>query len=61
MALLKKRSQKLEQICQRLDEASTRTIAHKDFFSNAATSQVDITSLFAGQTGALCDSHQLHH
>ncbi|MBD9616787.1 hypothetical protein [Pseudomonas sp. PDM07] len=52
MAVLEKRSpresftKKLEQICQRLDEASTRTIAHKDFFSKAATSQVEITSLW---------------
>jgi hypothetical protein len=54
MAALEKRypresfTKKLERICQRLDEASTRTIAHKDFFFNkAVTSQVEITSLWA--------------
>ncbi|MBV4519705.1 hypothetical protein KVG88_06490, partial [Pseudomonas sp. SWRI74] len=52
MAALEKRypreffTKKLERICQRLDEASTRTIAHKDFFNKAATSQVEITSLW---------------
>ena len=53
MAALEKRyplasfTKKLERICQRLDEASTRTIAHKDFFKKPATSQVEITSLWA--------------
>jgi len=52
MAALEKRypresfTKKLEKICQRLDEASTRTIVHKDFFKKAATSQVQITSLW---------------
>jgi len=52
MAALEKRypresfTKKLERICHRLDEASTRTIAHKDFFKKAATSQVQITSLW---------------
>jgi hypothetical protein len=52
MAALEKRypresfTKKLEKICQRLDEASIRTIAHKDFFKKAATSQVQITSLW---------------
>ncbi|MFU2327767.1 hypothetical protein [Pseudomonas sp. NFX98] len=52
MAELEKRypresfTRKLERICKRLDEASTRTIAHKDFFNKAATSQVEITSLW---------------
>lgn len=40
-------TKKLERICQRLDEASTRTIAHKDFFNKPATTQVEITSLWA--------------
>ncbi|WGK92561.1 hypothetical protein [Pseudomonas migulae] len=53
MAALEKRypresfTKKLERICQRLDEASTRTIAHKDFFNKPATTQVEITSLWA--------------
>ncbi|MGL6246237.1 hypothetical protein [Pseudomonas sp.] len=53
MAALEKRypresfTKKLERICQMLDEASIRTIAHKDFFNKAATSQVEITSLWA--------------
>ncbi|WP_460160727.1 hypothetical protein [Pseudomonas sp. S2_B10] len=53
MAALEKRyprewfTKKLERICQRLDEASIRTIAHKDFFNKAATSRVEITSLWA--------------
>ena len=52
MAALEKRypresfTKKLERICQRLDEASTRTISHKDFFNKAVTSQVRITSLW---------------
>lgn len=52
MAALEKRypresfTKKLERICQRLDEASTRTIAHKDFFNKPATSQVEIISLW---------------
>jgi len=52
MAALEKRypresfTKKLERICQRLDEASIRTIAHKDFFQKAATSRVQITSLW---------------
>ncbi|MHC8321236.1 hypothetical protein ACYZT4_11130 [Pseudomonas sp. GB2N2] len=52
MAALEKRypresfTKKLERICQRLDEASVRTIAHKDFFKKAVTSQVEITSLW---------------
>lgn len=52
MAALEKRypresfTKKLEKICQRLDEAPTRTIVHKDFFKKAATSQVEITSLW---------------
>lgn len=52
MAALEKRypresfTKKLEQICQRLDEASTRAIAHKDFFNKAVTSQLEITSLW---------------
>ena len=52
MAALEKRypresfTKKLERICQRLDEASTRTIAHKDFFSKPAKSQVQLTSLW---------------
>lgn len=52
MAALEKRypreafTKKLEKICQRLDQASVRTIAHKDFFNKAATSQVEITSLW---------------
>ncbi|OOG11312.1 hypothetical protein [Pseudomonas sp. C9] len=52
MAALEKRypresfTKKLERICQRLDEASIRTIAHKDFFNKAATSRVEITSLW---------------
>jgi len=52
MAALEKRypresfTKKLERICQRLDEASVRTISHKDFFNKAATSQVEITSLW---------------
>jgi hypothetical protein len=52
MAALEKRypresfSKKLERICKRLDEASTRTIAHKDFFNKPAVSQVEITSLW---------------
>jgi hypothetical protein len=52
MAALEKRypresfTKKLERICQRLDEASIRNIAHKDFFNNATTSQVEITSLW---------------
>jgi hypothetical protein len=40
-------TKKLERICRRLDEASTRTIAHKDFFNKAVTSRVEITSLWA--------------
>lgn len=53
MAALEKRyprksfTKKLERICQRLDEASTRTIAHEDFFKKEVTSQVEITSLWA--------------
>ncbi|TBN49151.1 hypothetical protein [Pseudomonas sp. BGI-2] len=52
MAALEKRypresfTKKLERICQKLDEASTRTIAHKDFFNKAVTSEVEITSLW---------------
>ncbi|MGY3172390.1 hypothetical protein ACVWYU_001767 [Pseudomonas sp. TE12234] len=52
MAALEKRyprdsfTKKLERICQRLDEASVRTIAHKDFFNKAATSRIEITSLW---------------
>lgn len=40
-------TRKLERICQRLDEASIHTIAHKDFFKKAVMSQVEITSLWA--------------
>lgn len=53
MAALEKRyprdffTKKLERICQRLDEASIRSIAHKDFFNKAVTSRVEITSLWA--------------
>ncbi|NMX39392.1 hypothetical protein HBO34_16075 [Pseudomonas veronii] len=53
MAALEKRypresfTKKLEQICQRLDEASTRGIAHNDFFNKAVTSRVEISSLWA--------------
>lgn len=53
MAALEKRypresfTSKLERICQRLDEASIRSIAHKDFFNKAVTSRVEITSLWA--------------
>jgi len=39
-------TKKLERICQRLDEASIRAIAHKDFFNKPATSKVEITSLW---------------
>jgi hypothetical protein len=52
MAALEKRytresfTKKLERICQRLDEASTRTISHKDWFKKLVTSQVEITSLW---------------
>ncbi|MHC8305455.1 hypothetical protein [Pseudomonas sp. PB3P13] len=52
MAALEKRypresfTKKLARICQRLDEASTRTVAHKDFFKKEVTSQVEITSLW---------------
>lgn len=52
MAALEKRypresfTKKLERICQRLDEASARAIAHKDFYDKAAISQVEITSLW---------------
>lgn len=52
MAALEKRypresfTKKLERICQSLDKASTRAIAHKDFFNKAATSQVEISSLW---------------
>ncbi|WP_416739062.1 hypothetical protein ACM1ZW_19540 [Pseudomonas sp. NFX71] len=52
MAALEKRypresfTKKLERICQRLDEASIRTIAHKDFFNKPAKSQVQLTSLW---------------
>jgi len=52
MAALEKRypresfTKKLERICQRLDEASTRTITHKDWFNKAVTSLVEITSLW---------------
>ncbi|AZF22329.1 hypothetical protein [Pseudomonas sp. R3-52-08] len=53
MAALEKRypresfTRKLTRICQKLDEASTRAIAHKDFFNKAVTSRVEITSLWA--------------
>jgi hypothetical protein len=52
MAALEKRypresfTKKLERICQRLDEASVRTITYKNFFNRPATSQVEITSLW---------------
>jgi hypothetical protein len=39
-------TKKLERICQRLDEAFIRTIAHKDWFGKPVTSQVEITSLW---------------
>lgn len=39
-------TKKLERICQRLDEASVRTIAYKNFLNRSATSQVEITSLW---------------
>ncbi|MFN3354811.1 MAG: hypothetical protein ACK418_02160 [Pseudomonas sp.] len=39
-------TKKLVRICQRLDEASTRVIAHKNFFNKAVTSQLKITSLW---------------
>lgn len=39
-------TKKLVRICQRLDEASTRVIAHKNFFNKAVTSQLEITSLW---------------
>lgn len=53
MATLEKRyphewfTKKLEHICQRLDGAPIRTIAHKDFFNKAVTSRVEISSLWA--------------
>lgn len=53
MAALEKRypresfTRKLARICQRLDEASTRTIAHKDFFNKSTMSRIEITSLWA--------------
>ncbi|MBV4459205.1 hypothetical protein KVG96_14700 [Pseudomonas sp. COR58] len=52
MAALEKRfpresfTKKLERICQRLDEAPIRTVAHRDFFNKPATSRVEITSLW---------------
>ncbi|MFK3641210.1 hypothetical protein [Pseudomonas protegens] len=52
MAALEKRypresfTKKLERICQRLDEASIRTIAYKNFLNRPATSRVEITSLW---------------
>ncbi|WP_367256489.1 hypothetical protein [Pseudomonas sp. stari2] len=52
MAALEKRyprdsfTKKLERICQRLDEASVRTIAYKNFLNRLVTSQVEITSLW---------------
>ena len=39
-------TKKLVRICQRLDEASTRVIAHKNFLNEAVTSQLEITSLW---------------
>ncbi|TFH81779.1 hypothetical protein [Pseudomonas kribbensis] len=52
MAVLEKRypresfTKKLERICQRLDEAYVRTVAYKNFLNRAATSLVEITSLW---------------
>ncbi|WP_236218219.1 hypothetical protein [Pseudomonas rhodesiae] len=39
-------TKKLVRICQRLDEASTGVIAHKNFLNKAVTSQLEITSLW---------------
>lgn len=39
-------TKKLVRICQRLDETSTRVIAHKNFLNKAVTSQLEITSLW---------------
>jgi hypothetical protein len=52
MAALEKRypresfTSKLARICEKLDEAYVRTIAHKDFFNKATMSRVEITSLW---------------
>ncbi|MBA5979538.1 hypothetical protein HT737_05385 [Pseudomonas sp. MD195_PC81_125] len=52
MAALEKRypresfTKKLERICRRLDEASIRTIAYKNFLKRPAASLIEITSLW---------------